>query len=368
VDTKTLKFIYNSKKLYEKEYNFSYNKTKYINSRTNLIITCPIHGDIEISPNNHINSNRSCKKCNEEKRREKEWKLFLEKSKEKHNDFYSYEKSIYIGSKNNIIITCPIHGEFKQTPNSHISGKGCPECKPNYKLTKNEFIKRSTKKHNHKNYDYSLVEYINSSTEVKIICPVHGIFKQIPNSHLLGYGCKKCSYEINAEKRRYNIEELQNKFHKIHKNKYTYNMDNYKNIDQRIKITCPIHGEFKQMGTHHLNGHGCPKCNKSKGEILISEILEDFNIEYLEQYKFKDCKNKRCLPFDFYLPKYNICIEFDGRQHFEIFELFGEESFKNTIKNDKIKNKYCSEKGIKLIRIKYNLGKKKIKQIIKEII
>ncbi|HFD2033489.1 TPA: hypothetical protein ACF2DD_002066 [Clostridium perfringens] len=99
---------------------------------------------------------------------------------------------------------------------------------------------------------------------------------------------------------------------------------------------------------------GCPICSESKGEKFIRLYLESNNINFVQEYRFEDCRYKSSLRFDFYISKYNLCIEYDGKQHFEAFEYFGgEESFKNIQKRDKIKNKFCEENNIRLIRIPY---------------
>ena len=102
-------------------------------------------------------------------------------------------------------------------------------------------------------------------------------------------------------------------------------------------------------------GCGCPKCNNSKGEMSIMKILDDVKINYEYQKSFKDCRNKLPLSFDFYLIDYNICIEFDGRQHFQIIEKWGGiDELASTQKRDQIKNEYCHNNNIRLYRIKYD--------------
>jgi very-short-patch-repair endonuclease len=127
-------------------------------------------------------------------------------------------------------------------------------------------------------------------------------------------------------------------------------------MDKKIKIICPKHGEFYQTPRNHKNNHGCPICNTSKGEKKIREFLINKNIYFTQQYRFIDCKNILPLPFDFYLPKKNICIEYDGKQHFDKKSKYYSE---NLLKNDNIKNIYCKNNKIKLIRISY----KKFKNI-----
>jgi hypothetical protein len=121
---------------------------------------------------------------------------FIEKANLKHNFKYSYSLSIYNGYKNKIVIICPIHGEFSQRVNDHLSGCGCPKCGIESKISKKilsleEFILRANKIHNNK-YNYKLVSYKNAHTKVVISCDKHGNFEQSPANHLSGKGCNKC--------------------------------------------------------------------------------------------------------------------------------------------------------------------------------
>lgn len=114
-----------------------------------------------------------------------------------HNDFYSYEKSVYVTAFHKIIVTCPKHGDFTLEAKSHIRGTGCKACwcerKGDYfRSNKENFIRKAIEKHGEK-YDYSKVVYTLNRGKVVIGCPVHGDFKQTPNDHLSGYGCQSCS-------------------------------------------------------------------------------------------------------------------------------------------------------------------------------
>jgi hypothetical protein len=109
-------------------------------------------------------------------------------------------------------------------------------------------------------YNYKLVEYIGNKSKVKIICPVHGVFEQIPNNHLMGHGCKLCGDTQGSYKQRLPISILIDNFRMVHGDVYDYNIIEYTNSLIKIKIVCPVHGVFEQLPTNHLNGHGCPKC------------------------------------------------------------------------------------------------------------
>jgi len=234
---------------------------------------------------------------------------------------------------------------------------GCVKCgdivRSNKSRKSNEdFINDCILVHNNK-YDYSKTNYISLRDVITIICPIHGEFTQKASNHFCGKtGCKKCyddKHNITLEK----FIERSNEYHNFF---YDYSFVKIEHVLKHIKIICPKHGEFLQKPSHHLKGHGCKKCKISNGERTIINLLDKYNIDYKHEYKFNDCisnKNYK-LRFDFYLPLYNLCIEFDGKQHFEVCNLFGQESYDNIQINDKIKNDYCINKSIKLLRIKYD--------------
>ena len=286
--------------------------------------------------------------------------------KEKYPN-YDYSKFKYTKMREKVIIICKKHGEFFPTCSNFKKGSGCPECSKkiirNYgnnstkKLTQVEIIKRFKKVHKDK-YDYSKVDYINSSTKVEIICPEHGSFFQIPASHIRKHGCPKCSIlkrSILRISNSYNTQSLIKKFKDVHGNKYDYSEVKYINTNSKVEIICSKHGSFFQNIYSHFNGVGCPKCNSSKGEEKIRLYLEKYKINYIEQYRFNNCKNINPLPFDFYLPELNILIEFDGKQHFKpIFHFGGKKEFLKIQKRDKIKTEFVKKNNIKLIRIPYS--------------
>lgn len=285
---------------------------------------------------------------------------FINKSNILHNNFYCYDKSIYINARTNIKIICPTHGEFNQLPYNHLMGKGCSKCgiEKNRILnvkSKEDFIIESSNKHNNK-YNYSNVEYINDSIKVEIICNNHGKFLQSPNKHLRGEGCKKCGKIKSSEtfKNKYSSIFLQKNI-EIHNNKYDYSMVKYINSYTKIEIICKIHGSFFQIPYNHSIGNGCPKCNHSHGERKIESYLLNSDIKYECQKKFEDCININRLSFDFWVENKNLLIEFDGEQHTKPlgYQNGGIKKLNYTIKCDNIKNDYCFKNKINLLRISY---------------
>ena len=281
---------------------------------------------------------------------------FIERAKLVHLDKYDYSLVVYINNKTHIDIICSKHGVFSQAPNEHLRGSGCPRCgfekssKLRSDIAKESFIGKALKTHNSK-YEYSLVIYNKSYEKVIIGCPIHGIFKMSPNKHLKGHGCPKCKVDglFSTTKKFIDKAKL------IHSDKYDYSLAEYITAKTRIDIICKKHGIFKQKPNDHLSRHGCPKCCQSSGEQIIGDYLDLNKIEYIGQYSFYDCKNIKKLIFDFYLPEYNMCIEYDGIQHYESNVHFGgDEEFHKTLKRDEIKDNYCIINNIKLYRIKHD--------------
>lgn len=230
------------------------------------------------------------------------------------------------------------------------------------KLTQEEWIRRANLKHNSK-YDYSKLKYKNAWSKVVVICHEHGEFLLEANSHIKGTGCKLCGYIESANKQSSSKEDFIKQANVIHSNKYDYSLVEYKNCKTKVKIICSEHGVFEQTPNSHINGttsQGCPCCKESKGELKIREWLKINNIQFETQKTFNGCKGKRLLRFDFYLPDYNLCIEFDGVQHYRPFSWNYKVSKEVKINNfeevklkDKIKSDFCKNNGIKLLRIPY---------------
>ena len=214
-----------------------------------------------------------------------------------------------------------------------------------------EFIRRAKIVHGEK-YSYFSLNYVNGRTCVAITCPEHGIYMQKPYDHLNGCGCKKC-----AGLSRKTNNEFISESKKIFGDCFTYNDVDYVSNHQKVIIGCKTHGDFFVTPNNHLSKkQGCPVCKESKGEHKIRTILNRMNIEYVREKTFDNCvRCRRKLPFDFYLPKQNLVIEYDGKQHFEPVDAFGGVvGYNETIKNDRFKNKFLFENNIVMLRISYD--------------
>lgn len=220
---------------------------------------------------------------------------FKERASKVHNFYYNYKDTVYLGSKNKITISCPLHGNFEQKAENHLAGRGCKKCgakkiKGLPPETKEIFIDKARKTHKDI-YDYSKVEYKNSQTKVIIICKTHGDFEQQPNNHIQGQGCTRCGDKRVSEGKKSNTDTFLKKASKIHGNVYLYNKVNYKGNRDSITITCPTHGDFEQLPVVHLRGSGCTLCgqtshwkrsdyiNKAKGKKVTFYIIRCFSKE-----------------------------------------------------------------------------------------
>jgi len=251
-------------------------------------------------------------------------------------------------------IKCNICGyeTFLRT-NKFLSCAKCANANTKKSNTE-EFINKSMLVHEDK-YDYSLVEYINSVTKVKIICNrCNTIFEQRPHDHLNGNNCPKCV----IQSRKSNKEEFILRADMKHLGKYDYSLVEYINSKTKVKILCNrCNTIFEQRPHVHLYNRGCPKCNESKGELRVAKYLSEKNIKYTRNKIFKTLKYKLYLKPDFYLDDLNLLIEYDGEYHYKA--IIGstleekQKRFENCQRRDKIKNEWAKANNIPLLRIPY---------------
>lgn len=338
-------------------------------TKSKIKIICPIHGEFCQNIANHIYTGYGCPKCGYKRAGNKQrsnTKKFIEKSKKIHGNIYDYSKVNYVDAHKKVLIICSIHGNFYQKANNHLNGAGCKKCadlerRTDEKLTKN-FIKK-IKKIYKDTLVYETLKYEGIFKLCSIECKKHGVF--IKQAKLLsdGLGCPSCAKENKKNKISKDFFEISKK---IHKNYYNYSESKYENSHKKIKIICPKHGVFEQTPAHHIQGKGCRQCCRfnSKGERKIADWLDSKNIHYIREKSFQDCINpitKMKLRFDFYLKKYNLLIEYDGAQHFKHFDFGYLDKSKEYLKKqmeklqyrDQLKNKYCKDKNINLLRISY---------------
>ena len=323
-------------------YKYDYSKVEYIDSNHKVEIICNMHGSFLQRPFKHM-SGHKCPKCSKSYKYTRS--TFIKEAIGVHGDIYDYSKVKYISSHIHVDIICKVHGVFSPAPSMHLQGKKCPYCSGKKQNTY-FFIKKAKEKHGLR-YDYSKVEYVNRNTKVKIICKDHGIFFQIPAGHLNGSNCPEC-----VGKKIYSKQDFINKSIKLYGSKYNYlSLPEKIRSHTRIKFICKKHGVFEVKAYRHLQYQECPECKGvSIGEKLVLDFLVKNGIENETQKRAGKSQRR----FDFYLPYYDLYIEFNGKQHYEPVEFFGGlKTFKRQQKSDQYKRDWCEENNHNLLEIKY---------------
>ena len=356
-------FIFRGNKIHNGKYDYS--MTVYIRSDVPVIIICPKHGEFKQQPNTHINSGHGCIKCAHDAKR-MGLDNFIQEANQKHNGKYNY--SLCINYKNNnskLIIICPTHGNFPQAAAAHLRGQGCPDCKletlrEKFLWSQEKFMEelKTARGEKYNEYDYSLSVYDGADEPIKIICKIHGAFEQTPSCHLgRNYGCPTCYGKPPLL-----YDDFVLRAREMHGNQYDYSKFVCTNMHTPSTIVCKIHGEFQQSSDSHLRGRGCKDC-KFKNEGLVNTFLID---KFKFQRNFHIKINNKNIFSDFYIPKLNLIIEYNGAQHYRPVNFGGltkyeaDENFKKQQVRDQMLRDYCVEKNIELLEIDgrkhYNKG------------
>lgn len=192
---------------------------------------------------------------------------FIADARAVHGNKYDYSKAVYTGALKKLIITCPEHGDFEQTANSHLQGSDCRQCgnrkiAAKHQCSPADFIRKAIAKHGER-YDYSATRYIGALDPITIRCPEHGEFTQQANSHLQGVGCPSC-----AGVTRYTTATFITAAKAVHGDRYTYPDAVYQGSGEPIAIMCAAHGTFHQVPSKHLGGSHCPQCATESSAAL----------------------------------------------------------------------------------------------------
>lgn len=216
---------------------------------------------------------------------------FVQKAIAVHGDRYDYSKVEYVNNNVFVKISCRSHGAFEQTPRCHLSGRGCRLCGFDVTFSSkrhdiDKFLSIANSIHG-ETYDYSLVNYRNSTEKVEIICKIHGSFMQSPNGHTnksSPSGCPKCKYD----KLRHNTKIFVCESRKIHGEKYDYSQTIYINAKRKLKIICPDHGAFEQTAAVHLSGSGCKMCFLDSWRLTTAEFIHKSKSVHGDKYDYSD--------------------------------------------------------------------------------
>lgn len=271
--------------------------------------------------------------------------LFLEKN----NKPYKVVSKEYKNAHSKLTLLCPEHGEFKINWASISQCVGCKDCgikqrglKASHGLDK--FIEVAKER----GYTYIEGEYetVKSLLTVK---DDYGYLYEVTIRTMLRNYVPLPVVDTN----KYSIDNIRLTLKKNFP-EFELLSTEYKGSTETLEVLCPKHGVYTTTWIRINDKCGCPECSVSNPESKCQIFLMENNIEYEFQKKFQGCRNKNMLPFDFYIPSMNICIEIDGRQHFQVVEKFGAfEGFKRNLKHGCIKNKFCRDNNILLLRIPY---------------
>jgi hypothetical protein len=366
--------------------SYEYDLSNYVNNKSKIKILCDNGHNFEMSVQQHLRGYK-CPICIGYKKNKDD---IIKMCIDKHNGYYDYSKSTWVNLHDKVIIICPEHGEFTQSIKQHIKGNKCIKCSRRYKKSPKEFI------------DYCLTidkdikvisDYINGNTKLIFSCRKHGLFYKIPQQ-IKNYICDKC-YIQNK-----NFEHFKQESIKRHSDRFDYSLSNYIDVNTKIKIIdketgfifeqtpqknlscnyfynkrtvkdfitnsklkhgekydysksiyimnkknieiiCHIHGSFYQTPNNHLQGAGCPKCNRFNiKETTIFNFIKE-NSEYDIIQSDRSILNGK--EIDIYIPELKLGFEFNGLYwHSEIYKE----------KNYHIdKTKLCNDQGISLFHI-----------------
>jgi hypothetical protein len=266
----TKEFIDRSKLLHKNKY--SYDKSQYVNSKTKIQITCPLHGDFLQVPSSHL-SGMGCDKCARDlqaKGRRLTQVEFIKRIKEIFGEKYNFSNTKYTIRNGDVTYICPNHGEVTTKASYLLEGNGCGKCAGKNKTT--EEIIELIKNVQGDSYDYSKVKFVNNQTPIILICPVHGEFEiKINNILFQSSGCGKCAGKGLSS------EDWVQKFKDVHGDKFTYENFKYKKSIEDVTINCKKHGVFSVSPLNHLqnkNG-GCTKCLSEEQTLRQSRTTEE---------------------------------------------------------------------------------------------
>lgn len=239
------------------------------------------------------------------------------------------------------------------------------------RITQEDFISRAAKLHNNK-YDYSKTTYKTMHDNIVVSCPLHGDFEVMACNHVkvlnTGHspsGCPTCGVDHVRQRNKRGIipfATFVKRADEVHDVQFSYVEEGYEGVNKKITIICPTHGEFRQIGYNHLRGSGCPRCKNSRGETIIAKTLSRGGYVFRQHHKVPTLRGVRGghLEFDFYVPSYDLYIEYDGEHHFSptkynktTSDAEAKRVFERTQEHDKKKQEFVDMVGKSLLRIPY---------------
>lgn len=272
----------------------NYDKTKYVDYSTPVILNCQIHGDFVRTPDSHLKCKYACNECATIQRgfkKRKSLEQLCDESEELFGKVFDFSKSVYNGSKKEILIICGIHKEFITTPDNHLGSK---------------------------------------------------------------YGCAQCGHSAANEDNKLTKDKFIDNAMAIHGKTFSYTNAIYVDYHTKLEITCYNHGSFWQTPASHIRGNGCPICKSSHMENIMFHILREAKVPFTPEFSIPSLPNRA---FDYYilLAKFKIINELDGIHHFREVPFF-KRSLAEVQAIDIEKTVAAIKEGYCVIRIDYTLN------------
>jgi len=336
--------------------SLDFTESEYLGSKKPIVVHCVSHGKYTTKPCYLMRGAKGCIGCSSKFSKD----YFIKLAKEQHGDRYSYDKVIFRNVDTPVTITCREHGDFKVKPYNHYKlGTNCPACAQSESvMDEGTFLEQAKLVHGDK-YCYGNVSFKGYTKAVTLGCPKHGYFYQKARVHLNGSGCPTCHRESTKKTLGEFIQDAQ----QVHGYIYNYDKVEYVNNKTPITVVCKKHGPFKTIPNRHVSQkQGCPRCRESLGERQIAHILDINGIEFRREYKFDGSLYR----YDFFLPKFEILIEFHGIQHYEPVERFGGyEALEECKARDWDKLRLANGKKIPLIVLNYlDLDRRRLRKML----
>ena len=321
--------------------NFTFEKTVYNGNKNPLIITCKKHGDITITPS-MLFKGYGCWEC-EKRKHFMSYDEFTTICRERYGDKYNITTEQFSNKDKNgkIEINCPLHGVFHQKIDAFLKGYHCKKCREKEKINKkNRQLNDKIKELYGNGYDATIDEH--DKRKVEINCYLHGKFT-LWKQHVFDkkYICPVCMKNNSNDGNRVSFLK---KAKRLHEDKYDYSKVNYINSSTKVCLTCPSHGDFYVTPNDHLNKlSGCPKCshNISIDEKSLSEFIASLGYDIT-------CNDRNILDnkeIDILIPSKHMAVEYDGlRWHSELYK--DKPSIYHLQKTNE-----CADKGIRLLHI-----------------
>lgn len=347
-----IKNIEKCKKKYNNFYDYSHVD---LDSKNIIEIICPIHGIFHQRFKDHL-SGHGCPKCAYEKNAERQkikysYERLIKEGAEIHQNKYQYPLQDIKYFYQECSIICPIHGEFKQQINLHISSQqGCPKCGMERFIGSKKYdietVKKLIQDKNHPTITFDITSYEKMNLPSIFHCNVCNRDFKRPLTVFLNENstCPFCNKENNKQKRFKTTEEFIKEAKTIHGDYYDYSCTHYISSKDYVDIICPEHGKFKIEANSHLQGHGCPLhyCNTSKQESELAQfIIECVGEKEVILNSKQILSSKKEL--DIFLPNYNLAFEFNG--------LYWHNELNKPKNYHLLKTEECKQQNIRLFHI-----------------